>query len=91
MTENYVNDLFKANLILSDYTLANGNKESQKIFIDLLDKYVMRLNDPTITAVFIKLTSTKSEEERDVYIQILMDIFEDQLLMDIEDQDKEIA
>lgn len=77
MKENYVNDLLKADLILTDYTLANGNEEDQKIFLELLDKYIMRLEDPTITALFIKLTSVDKDEERELYTQILVDILED--------------
>lgn len=77
MNENYLTDLMKADLILSDYTLASGDKESQKVFIDLLDKYVMRLEDPTITTLFIKLTAADKDEERELYTQILFDILED--------------
>lgn len=77
MKENYVNDLLKADLILTDYILAYGNEEDQKVFIDLLDKYVMRLEDPTITALFIKLTSADKDEERELYTQILVDTLED--------------
>lgn len=77
MKENYVNDLLKADLILSDYTLAYGDEEARKVFIDLLDKYVMRLDDPTINALFIKLTSTDKDDERELYTQIIVDILED--------------
>lgn len=77
MNENYLTDLMKTDLILSDYALASGDKESQKVFIDLLDKYVMRLEDPTITALFIKLTAADKDEERELYTQILFDILED--------------
>ena len=70
------NDILKANLLLSDYTLAYGNEEDQKIFLELLDRYVMSLDDPTITALFIKLTSTDNDEERDLYTQILADTIE---------------
>ena len=75
--ENYENDILKADLLLSDYTLAEGDAEEQKIYIDLLDKYVMRLEDPTITALFINLTSTNKEDEREIYTQILVDTLED--------------
>lgn len=77
MNENHLIDLMKADLILSDYTLANGDEEAQKVFIDLLDKYVMRLEDPTINALFIKLTSTDKDNERELYTQIIVDILED--------------
>ena len=74
---NFENDILKAELILSDYTLADGDEEEQKIYLDLLDKYVMRLDDPTITTLFIKLTSTNKEDERELYTQILVDTLED--------------
>lgn len=77
MNKNYVNDLLKADLILSDYTLADGDEEARKVFIDLLDKYVMRLEDPTINALFIKLTSSDKDDEKELYTQILVDILED--------------
>lgn len=70
------NDILKAYLLLSDYTLAYGNEEDQKIFLELLDRYVMSLDDPTITALFIKLNSTDNDEERDLYTQILADTIE---------------
>lgn len=75
--ENYANDLLKADLILSDYTLADGDDENRKVFLELLDRYVMRLEDPTITTLFIKLTSTNNDEERELYTQILVDTLED--------------
>ena len=70
------NDILKANLLLSDYTLAYENEEDQKVFLELLDRYVVSLDDPTITALFIKLTSTDSDEERELYTQILDDTLE---------------
>lgn len=73
------NDILKANLLLSDYTLAYGNDEDQKVFLELLDRYVMSLDDPTITALFIKLTSTDNDEERELYTQILADTLEDRV------------
>lgn len=73
------NDILKANLLLSDYTLAYGNEEDQKVFLELLDRYVISLDDPTITALFIKLTSTDNDEERELYTQILADTLEDRV------------
>lgn len=61
------NDILKANLLSSDYTLAYGNEEDQKVFLELLDRYVMSLGNPTITALFIKMTSTDNDEERALY------------------------
>lgn len=73
------NDILKANLLLSDYTLAYGNEEDQNVFLELLDRYVISLDDPTITALFIKLTSTDNDEERELYTQILADTLEDRV------------
>lgn len=70
------NDILKANLLSSDYTLAYGNEEDQKVFLELLDRYVMSLGNPTITALFIKMTSTDNDEERELYTQILTDTLE---------------
>lgn len=70
------NDILKANLLLSDYTLAYGNEEDQRVFLELLDRYVVSLDDPTISALFIKVTSTDNDEERELYTQILADTLE---------------
>lgn len=70
------NDILKANLLLSDYTLAYGNEEYQRVFLELLDRYVVSLDDPTISALFIKVTSTDNDEERELYTQILADTLE---------------
>ncbi len=70
------NDILKANLLLSDYTLAYGNEEDQRVFLELLDRYVVSLDDPTISALFIKLTSNDNDEERELYTQILADTLE---------------
>lgn len=70
------NDVLKANVLLSNYTLAYGNEEDQKVFLELLDRYVVSLDDPTITALFIKLTSTDNDKERELYTQILADTLE---------------
>lgn len=64
-------------LLLTDYTLSQGNNHDQEIFINLLDKYVIQLDNPTITTLFIKLTSTNNDQEKDLYIQILTDTLED--------------
>ena len=64
-------------LLLTDYTLSQGDNHDQEIFINLLDKYVIQLDNPTITTLFIKLTSTNNDQEKDLYIQILTDTLED--------------
>lgn len=61
---------------MSDYTLAYGNEEYQRVFLELLDRYVVSLDDPTISALFIKVTSTDNDEERELYTQILADTLE---------------
>lgn len=75
--ESYCNILLKMDLLLTDYTLSQGNNHDQDIFINLLDKYVIQLDNPTITTLFIKLTSTNNDQEKDLYIQILIDTLED--------------
>ncbi|MDY5279250.1 hypothetical protein [Sharpea porci] len=70
------NDILKANLLLSDYTLAYGNEEDQRVFLELLDRYVVSLDDPTISALFVKLTSNDNDEVRELYAQILADTLE---------------
>lgn len=75
--ESYCNILLKMDLLLTDYTLSQGNNHDQEIFINLLDKYVIQLDNPTITTLFIKLTSTNNDQKKDLYIQILTDILED--------------
>lgn len=75
--ESNCNILLKMDLLLTDYTLSQGNNHDQEIFINLLDKYVIQLDSPTITTLFIKLTSTNNDQEKDLYIQILTDTLED--------------
>lgn len=75
--ESYCNILLKIDLLLTDYTLSQGNNHDQGIFINLLDKYVIQLDNPTITTLFIKLTSINNDQEKDLYIQILIDTLED--------------
>ena len=75
--ESNCNILLKMDLLLTDYTLSQGNNHDQEIFINLLDKYVIQLDNPTITTLFIKLTSTNNDQKKDLYIQILTDTLED--------------
>lgn len=74
--ETFENDILKADLMLSDYTIAT-DPEEKKIYLSLLDRYVTRLQEPVITAVFNRLATVNNEHERNIYIEILTDILAD--------------
>lgn len=66
----------KANLILSDYTLAT-DKEEKNIYLNLLERYIMALDDPTITLYYTKVVDSVDNKEKEIYIEILMDLLGD--------------
>lgn len=66
----------KANLILSDYALAT-DPEEKKIYLDLLDRYVMILEDPAVTLYYTKIAGATNTDEKEIYIEILVDLLED--------------
>lgn len=77
MLKNYderIGNLLKAELVLSDYTLAT-DPEERKIHLAMLDRYIMTLDDPTLSLYFVRFTTTSDETEKDLYIEILMELF----------------
>lgn len=66
----------KADLILSDYTFAT-DPEEKKIYLDLLDRYVMILEDPAVTLYYTKIAGATNADEKEIYIEILVDLLED--------------
>lgn len=73
--DRFITNIFKADLILSDITLATDSEE-KKVLLDLLDYYVMKLDDPTVTTIFNNMTGANGKE-REIYTEILVDIFND--------------
>ena len=63
----------KADLILSDYTLAT-DPEEKKTFFDTLDRYVMILEDPAVTLYYNKIADATNADEKEIYIEILVDL-----------------
>ena len=74
--ETFERDVLKADLILSDITLAT-DPEEKRVLTDLLDRYVMRLEDPAVTEIFNKMTGVTNSDEIDIYTEILVDILAD--------------
>ena len=68
--------LLKADLILSDYTLLT-DAEEKRILLNLLDRYIGEIDDPKISLIFNRMTTTENANEKDLYIEILTDIFSD--------------
>ncbi|MBQ0064470.1 MAG: hypothetical protein KBT48_01805 [Firmicutes bacterium] len=70
--------LLKADMVLSDYVLSTDQDE-KKIIFDLLDQYVSQLDDPAITLYFSKIAGATNESEKEIYIEILTDLFRNKL------------
>ena len=68
--------ILKADLILSDYTLAS-DPEEKKIYLNLLDRYVAALEDPIVSLYFVSMSSSENNDEKELYVEILMDILSD--------------
>ncbi|MBQ0000820.1 MAG: hypothetical protein KBT01_04685 [Clostridiales bacterium] len=66
----------KASLVLSDYTLAT-DPEDRKAFLSILDRYIVSIEDLRVKNIFERMTTTKDDTERDLYIEILGELLED--------------
>lgn len=75
-TGDKLGNVLKADLILSDYTLSSDTEEKLLLF-NLLDSYIGKIDDPKTTLVFNRMATIENAKEKDLYIEILMDILSD--------------
>ena len=74
--ETFENDILKADLMLSDYTLAT-DPEEKKIYLDLLDRYIVKLDEADLTAIYRRMATVTNDAERNIYVEILVDLLDD--------------
>lgn len=70
-----ISNILKSDLLLSDYTLTTDPNEKE-IFLELLHKYLELLNNSTLNLLYFKICDS-SKEEKDIYIEILIDTLSD--------------
>lgn len=78
MTERdlLIDNILKAELILSDYTLVADEIEKETC-IELLSEYIDRLDYQKATFIFNQICQTADDLSRDIYVGILSDILTD--------------
>ena len=69
----FIGTVLKAELMLSDYTLAD-DKEDELICTELLERYIVDMNYPKATFVFNQFCQATDKKSREVYIDILFDV-----------------
>lgn len=74
--ETFENDILKADLMLSDYTLAT-DPEEKKIYLDLLDRYIVKLDEANLTAIYNRMATVTNDAERNIYVDLLADLLAD--------------
>lgn len=74
--ETFENDILKADLMLSDYTLAT-DPEEKKIYLDLLDRYIVKLDEADLTAIYNRMATVTNDADRNIYVEILVDLLDD--------------
>ena len=74
--DNYMTNVLKAELLLSDYAIAT-DPEEKRVYLDLLDRYVSNLDIFTVRTIFDRMATVKNYEENDLYVQILTDVLSD--------------
>lgn len=67
-----IGDIWKAKLLLSDYTLTDI-VEDKETFLTLVNRYIDRIGDPKLSLVFEKVCISTGKEE-DLYTEILTDL-----------------
>lgn len=74
--ETFENDILKADLMLSDYTLTT-DPEEKKIYLDLLDRYIVKLDEADLTALYSRMATVTNDAECNIYVEILADLLAD--------------
>lgn len=69
-----INTTKKAFLLYTDYTMEN-NPVDKDALLELLGDYIYKLEDPRATIMYAKICDS-SEEDKELYIEILGDILE---------------
>lgn len=72
--DKLISNVLKANLLLSDYTLATDS-EDKDTTLELLGRYIYDMDDNKAIYLYSKICDS-SQEEKDLYVEILMDYLE---------------
>lgn len=72
--DNLISNVLKADLLLSDYTLVT-DPEDKEVTLELLGRYIYDMDDNKAVYLYSKICDS-SQEEKDLYVEILMDYLE---------------
>lgn len=68
-----ISNVLKAELMLSDYTLATDEQEAEAC-TELLEQYIENLSNPKATFILNQFTQIADEKSKDLYVEILFDV-----------------
>lgn len=74
INDELIGSVLKTERLISDYTLTENNKEKD-IFLELTGNYIYKLSRPDMELIYQKICDS-SEEEKDLYIEILFDLID---------------
>ncbi len=72
--DNLIGNVLKVDLLLSDYTLVTDS-EDKEVTLELLGRYIYDMDDNKAVYLYSKICDS-SQEEKDLYVEILMDYLE---------------
>ena len=65
--------LKKADLLISDYTLATDTQEKD-LFLSVAGNYIREIHDPEIELIYYRVCEAPDPEEKELYLEILVDL-----------------
>ena len=65
--------LKKADLLISDYTLATDTQEKD-LFLSVAGNYIREIQDPEIELIYYRVCEAPDPEEKELYLEILVDL-----------------